>query len=68
MTLDETVENSNVHAWTVNDADSMQRTIDRGVDNIMTDDVHTAFRVTDENHSTREEMLNNTVQQVIFGL
>lgn len=39
MTLDETVENSNVHAWTVNDADSMQRTIDRGVDNIMTDDV-----------------------------
>lgn len=42
--------------------------IDCGVDNIITDDVRTAMRVTDENHPTREEMLNNTIQQVIFGL
>ena len=61
-------KNKDVHAWTVNDADSMQRMIDCGVDNIITDDVRTAMRVTDENHPTREEMLNNTVQQVIFGL
>ena len=61
-------KNKDVHAWTVNDADSMQRMIDCGVDNIITDDVRTAMRVTDENHPTREEMLNNTIQQVIFGL
>lgn len=61
-------KNKDVHAWTVNDADSMQRMIACGVDNIITDDVRTAMRVTDENHPTREEMLNNTVQQVIFGL
>ncbi|WP_195268186.1 glycerophosphodiester phosphodiesterase [Eubacterium sp. 1001713B170207_170306_E7] len=61
-------KNKDVHAWTVDDAVSMQKMIDCGVDNIITDDVRTAITVTDENHPTREEILNNTLQQVIFGL
>lgn len=61
-------KNKDVHAWTVNEEGSMQRMIDCGVDNIITDDVPTAIEVTSENHPTREEILNNTLQEVIFGV
>lgn len=41
--------NKQVLAWTVNEEANMQRMIDNGVDNIITNDVLTAKRVVSDN-------------------